>query len=174
MEICEIKGDMQFLYTCADKCQSVSIGIGFKLNIPKEANILSAKFTYWTSTLRKAPTYKVHIYSVTPRSLSSYLDDSKYKDDDEYSNTPQVKWNIMDVGSQDLPIDTEITTGNILQGLVQDFVNHISYTPDTYFQLLFLNSNLDRSEPSHADRIICHGYDTDLDKRAGLTIEWTL
>ena len=33
MEICEIKGDMQFLCTCADKCQSVSIGIGFKLNI---------------------------------------------------------------------------------------------------------------------------------------------
>ena len=30
MEICEIKGDMQFLYTCADKCQSVSIGIGFQ------------------------------------------------------------------------------------------------------------------------------------------------
>ena len=83
-------------------------------------------------------------------------------------------WNINEIGSHDIPNGTEITTGNILQGLVQDFVNHVSYSPDnTYFQLLFLNDDLENDEPSGTDRINCHGYDTDLDKRPRLTIEWT-
>ena len=162
---------MFFLYTCGDMCNRVSVGITFKLDMPKGANIVKARFTFWTSKNKYAPIpYTVYIH--TAMEPISYLKDCKYEKQDKFIQT-YSEWDMQnDSGSSILNSDVEISTGNILQEIVQKFVNDESYKPDEeYFMLFFVNNNEDDESSTNKERIQFYGHNN-AQKRPRLIVEW--
>lgn len=162
---------MTFLYKCTNAyCDRMSVGIKFKLDIPKGANIVKARSTFLTNTDKYAPIpYDVYIH--TAMRPISYFDNCLFKSSNDYDEI-QVKWQMqIDHGSSILNSDVEISTGNILQELVQKFVDDESYEPNDELLLFFVNHDLADEESSDKETIEFYG-GIFAQTRPKLTVEW--
>ena len=129
----------------------------FKINIPKAATIDKAVFTCTTSKAGKVPTYDIYFHAVSPDKSLIFLQTCEFKDVEKLSDE-FVSWEFT---TENLEANVQVSSDKI-KNLLQNFINHGSYEPGTFFQLVVLDtlaSNL------RQDAIWCHNFNGGLTKR---------
>ena len=150
--------------------QKSYIALAFKIDIPKEANIEKAVFACTSiSACHAPPQYKIYFRTASPTKPLNFLETCQYMNSTDLEDK---------TGEWEFPSGYTHENGQEVSfdgatDVLQSFVNHASYIPGAYFQLVLFNKEISKFVASkHMISIKCDNQD--FSKRPRLHVEWSL
>ena len=145
--------------------------LAFKINIPNGATIEKAIFTCTNlETYRAPPQNNIYFRTASPTKSLDFLRTCKYN----------RKANLEDiVGEWEFPSGSTLVTGKEVssdgvKNVLQHFIQHSSYTPGTYFQLVMFNGYAGKMFTSkNRIRVLCTNQSKDKLTQPRLYVEWS-